>query len=35
VFVGGRIVEEGGPELADLLEAEGYERFTVTAGAPS
>ena len=27
VFVGGRIVEEGGPELADLLEAEGYERF--------
>ena len=28
VFVGGRIVEEGGPELADLLENEGYERFT-------
>ncbi len=27
VFVAGRIVEEGGPELADLLEAEGYERF--------
>src|SRR3954466_12345781 len=27
VFVGGRIVEEGGPELADRLEAEGYERF--------
>ena len=27
VFVGGRIVEEGGPELADQLEAEGYERF--------
>jgi len=27
VFVGGRIVEEGGPELAELLEAEGYERF--------
>ena len=25
VFVGGRIVEEGGPELADKLEAEGYE----------
>ena len=31
VFVGGRIVEEGGPELADELEAEGYERFTSTA----
>src|SRR3954468_24718603 len=28
VFVGGRIVEEGGPELADTLEAEGYDRFT-------
>jgi len=27
VFVAGRIVEEGGPELADQLEAEGYERF--------
>jgi Fe-S cluster assembly ATP-binding protein len=27
VFVGGRIVEEGGPELAEQLEAEGYERF--------
>ncbi len=27
VFVGGRIVEEGGPELADELEANGYERF--------
>jgi Fe-S cluster assembly ATP-binding protein len=27
VFVGGRIVEEGGPELADDLEANGYERF--------
>jgi len=32
VFVGGRIVEEGGPELAELLEAEGYERF-LKAGA--
>jgi Fe-S cluster assembly ATP-binding protein len=32
VFAGGRIVEEGGPELAELLEAEGYERF-VKAGA--
>jgi Fe-S cluster assembly ATP-binding protein len=28
VFVGGRIVAEGGPELADTLEAEGYEKFT-------
>ena len=28
VFVGGRIVEEGGPELAERLEDEGYERFT-------
>jgi Fe-S cluster assembly ATP-binding protein len=32
VFVGGRIVEEGGPELADTLETEGYERW-VKAGA--
>jgi Fe-S cluster assembly ATP-binding protein len=28
VFVGGRIVAEGGPELADVLEAEGYEKWT-------
>ncbi len=28
VFVGGRIVEEGGPELAQKLEREGYEAFT-------
>ncbi len=27
VFVGGRIVQEGGPELAHKLEAEGYEAF--------
>jgi len=27
VFVDGHVVEEGGPELADRLEAEGYERF--------
>lgn len=27
VFVGGRIVETGGPELADVLEAEGYDRY--------
>jgi Fe-S cluster assembly ATP-binding protein len=31
VFVGGRFVEEGGPELAERLEAEGYERFTAGA----
>ena len=27
VFAGGRIVESGGAELAELLEAEGYERY--------
>ena len=35
VFVDGRIVAEGGPELAHKLEAEGYEAFTpagVTGG---
>lgn len=32
VFVGGRIVEEGGSELAEELESSGYERF-LTAGA--
>jgi Fe-S cluster assembly ATP-binding protein len=32
VFVAGRIVEEGGPELAERLEAEGYERYAVGAG---
>jgi Fe-S cluster assembly ATP-binding protein len=31
VFVDGRIAEEGGPELADRLEAEGYERFAEAA----
>ena len=31
VFVDGRIVEEGGPELAEQLEAEGYDRFLVKA----
>ncbi|MGH3633328.1 Fe-S cluster assembly ATPase SufC [Mycobacterium sp.] len=31
VFVGGRIVESGGPELADELEENGYVRFTQTA----
>jgi Fe-S cluster assembly ATP-binding protein len=33
VFVGGRIVEEGGPELAEELETSGYERFTAAAGS--
>jgi len=27
VFAGGRVVEEGGPELADKLENEGYEAY--------
>lgn len=33
VFVGGRIVEAGGPELADQLEEHGYERFVQAASA--
>jgi Fe-S cluster assembly ATP-binding protein len=33
VFVGGRFVEEGGPELAEQLEAEGYERFLKAAAS--
>jgi Fe-S cluster assembly ATP-binding protein len=32
VFVGGRFVEEGGPELADTLEAEGYDKWVKGAG---
>ncbi len=32
VFVGGRIVEEGGPELADVLESEGYDKWVKGAG---
>jgi Fe-S cluster assembly ATP-binding protein len=31
VFVDGRIAEEGGPELAERLEAEGYDRFLTPA----
>ncbi|MGF3055157.1 Fe-S cluster assembly ATPase SufC [Microbacterium sp. YY-01] len=31
VIVGGRIVEEGGPELAERLEEEGYDRFAAPA----
>jgi Fe-S cluster assembly ATP-binding protein len=32
VFVGGRIVEEGGSELAERLEEQGYERYLAGAG---
>jgi Fe-S cluster assembly ATP-binding protein len=35
VFVDGRIVAEGGPELADELEASGYDRFTTASVAKS
>jgi Fe-S cluster assembly ATP-binding protein len=31
VFIDGRITESGGPELADELEENGYERFTHAA----
>ena len=33
VFVDGRIAEQGGPELADQLEAEGYDKYTKSAVA--
>jgi Fe-S cluster assembly ATP-binding protein len=33
VFSDGRIVESGGPELADKLESEGYQSYVVEAGA--
>ena len=33
VFVDGSIAEQGGPELADRLEAEGYDRFLVAETA--
>src|SRR6201991_673266 len=32
VFAGGRIVEEGGPELAEQLEADGYARYLAETG---
>ncbi|WP_433217339.1 Fe-S cluster assembly ATPase SufC [Dactylosporangium sp. CS-047395] len=35
VFVGGKIVEEGGPELAEQLESSGYERYLAGAGPAS
>jgi len=34
VFVNGRIAEQGGPELAEQLEAEGYDKY-IKAGAPA
>ncbi len=34
VFVSGRVVAEGGPELAEQLEAEGYDRY-VSGGGPA
>ena len=33
VFVAGRIAEQGGPELADRLEEEGYDRYQVAESA--
>ncbi|KRC86893.1 MULTISPECIES: Fe-S cluster assembly ATPase SufC [Intrasporangiaceae] len=33
VFVDGKVVEEGGPELADRLEDEGYDRYLTAAPA--
>jgi len=33
VFVGGRVAEEGGPELAEQLEAEGYDKYVKKAAA--
>ncbi|MFJ3957880.1 Fe-S cluster assembly ATPase SufC [Arthrobacter sp. NPDC090010] len=32
VFVDGKVVEQGGPELADRLEDEGYDRYVAGAG---
>ena len=29
VFVDGKVAEEGGPELAERLEDEGYDRYLV------
>jgi Fe-S cluster assembly ATP-binding protein len=33
VFVGGKVADEGGPELAERLEAEGYDRYVKAAAA--
>ena len=35
VFVGGRIVDSGGTELADALEAEGYTKYGVGGSEPA
>jgi Fe-S cluster assembly ATP-binding protein len=35
VFIDGRIVEEGGAELAERLESEGYERYSTTGAGAS
>jgi Fe-S cluster assembly ATP-binding protein len=32
VFVDGRIAEEGGPDLADKLETDGYVSYAATSG---
>ena len=31
VFVDGKIAEQGGPELAEALEAEGYDKYLTKA----
>jgi Fe-S cluster assembly ATP-binding protein len=31
VFVDGKVAEQGGPELAERLEAEGYDRYNKAA----
>ncbi|MDN5790792.1 MAG: Fe-S cluster assembly ATPase SufC [Micrococcales bacterium] len=33
VFIDGKVVEEGGPDLADRLEDEGYDRYSVGTSA--
>ncbi|MEN0103321.1 MAG: Fe-S cluster assembly ATPase SufC, partial [Curtobacterium sp.] len=33
VFVAGKVAEQGGPELADRLENEGYDRYVQAAAA--
>src|SRR5690625_5771314 len=35
VFVGGRVADRGGPELAEQLEAEGYEKYAKAAAQRS
>ena len=33
VFVDGKIADQGGPELADALEAEGYDKYLTKSAA--